>query len=65
MTRENDGTLRYMLENNIPLTKENYLSLEYLGRPPKELDTEDELDLPNELRLPEYRDDPEDEGEQS
>lgn len=37
---KNDGTIRLMLEHNIPITRENYLDLAFAGKPPKELDDE-------------------------
>ena len=35
-----DGTLKLLLEHNIPITRENYLDLAFAGRPPDELDDE-------------------------
>ena len=29
-----DGTLRLLLEHNIPITRENYLNLAFAGKPP-------------------------------
>jgi hypothetical protein len=37
--------LRFMLKENVPLTRENYLQIAYLGDPP-ELDAEQEANLP-------------------
>jgi len=41
--------IEYMKQNGIPLTRENYLRLNYLGNPPKELPAELEAELPHEL----------------
>jgi hypothetical protein len=35
-----DGTLRLLLEYNIPITRESYLELAFAGKPPDELDEE-------------------------
>jgi len=35
-----DGTLRLLLEHNIPITRESYLDLAFAGKPPDELDGE-------------------------
>jgi hypothetical protein len=42
--------VEYLKKNNVPLTRENYLQLAYLGEPPKELDAEQEAMLPEEIR---------------
>ena len=39
--------MRYL---NLPVTREDYLNLAYLGRPPKQLSAEEEADLPKEVR---------------
>jgi hypothetical protein len=41
--------LDYMKANHIPLTRANYLSLAFMGNPPKELGAEEEADMPKEL----------------
>jgi hypothetical protein len=38
-----DPTLDFMLANNLPLARANYLAVAYMGNPPKELDAEAEL----------------------
>jgi hypothetical protein len=35
-----DGTLRLLLEHNIPINRENYLDLAFAGKPSEELDEE-------------------------
>jgi hypothetical protein len=35
-----DGTLRLLLEYNIPITRENYLNLAFAGKPPQDIDGE-------------------------
>jgi len=45
-----DGVLRFMKEHNIPLTRENYLDVAYLGNPPGELSAEEEAELPEEFQ---------------
>lgn len=42
--------LEYMKKHNIPLTRENYLEVAYMGTPPVELDAEEEMALPPELQ---------------
>ena len=44
-----DPTLEFLKANNLPLTRENYLYVEYMGNPPKELDAEGEAALPAEV----------------
>jgi len=39
-----------MVRAGIPVTRENYLNLVYLGRPPEELSAEEECELPEELQ---------------
>jgi hypothetical protein len=45
-----DPILALMRELNLPVTREDYLNLAYLGRPPKQLSAEEEADLPKEIR---------------
>jgi hypothetical protein len=35
-----DGTLKLLLEHNIPITRQSYLDLAFAGKPPEELDPE-------------------------
>ena len=35
---------------HIPITRESYLKLAYMGEPPEELNAEEEMNLPPELR---------------
>jgi hypothetical protein len=47
-----DGTIRLLEEYGIPVTRENYLHLAFMGNPPPEpLDGEIEAELPEELRI--------------
>ena len=43
---EHDSTLKFLKENDLPLTKANYLAVAWLGNPPKELDAEADAELP-------------------
>jgi hypothetical protein len=47
-----DELLEYMKKNNIPLTRENYIGLNWAGDldPAKPLDAELEADLPKEIQ---------------
>jgi hypothetical protein len=50
---DTDGLLKLMRRYNIPITRENYLHLAYMGtysKPPVGLTLEDEEKLPPELR---------------
>jgi hypothetical protein len=42
--------LRYMYDHNMPLTRENFLSLAYFGNPPELLGVEEEAELPGFLQ---------------
>ena len=42
--------LALLREFNLPITREDYLTLAYLGRPPKQLSAEEEADLPKAAR---------------
>jgi hypothetical protein len=48
-----DEIVEYLKQHNIPVTRENYLDIAYMGNPPDVLDAEEEADLPEELQLPE------------
>tara|TARA_R110002050_G_scaffold9797_1_gene34521 strand:- start:5575 stop:5712 length:138 start_codon:yes stop_codon:yes gene_type:complete len=41
-----------MIKFNIPLTRENYLDLAYMGDVPDELSAEEEAELPEHFRNP-------------
>jgi hypothetical protein len=41
-----DPTLEYMIKHGIPLTRERYINLNYLGHPPKPWTAEHEGELP-------------------
>jgi hypothetical protein len=45
-----DYVLQFMVEHNIPLTRENYLDIAFMGSP-DELDAEEEFALPEMLQL--------------
>jgi hypothetical protein len=47
-----DIVLEHMKKHNIPLTRENYLALAYLGDPPDELGAEEEAEIPDEVMNP-------------
>jgi hypothetical protein len=53
--RGSNPTLEFLKVNNIPVTRANYLAVEYLGNPPEELDPEQEAALPWQARLEENR----------
>jgi hypothetical protein len=45
-----DPAVEYLDKHGVPITRENYLNVAYLGDPPKELGAEQEAALPEELR---------------
>lgn len=47
-----DGIEKMMIKFNIPLTRENYLDLAYMGDVPDELSAEEEAELPEHFRNP-------------
>ncbi len=51
-TKSGDPLLDTMRFQGIPVTRENYLMLEYMGKPPKQLHPEAEQELPEEIRGP-------------
>jgi hypothetical protein len=54
--RADDGTIRLLRKHGIPVTRENYLRLSFMGNPPEEpLDGELESELPRELQRNENR----------
>lgn len=48
-----DYVLDYMKENNVPMTRENYLSIAFMGNPPSPLSAEEEAALPEQFQVPE------------
>lgn len=42
----------YMKKHGIPLTRQNYLDIDHMGKPPAQLSPELEAELPTELQLP-------------
>lgn len=49
--------LDYMKKHNIPLTRENYLQIAYLGDPPEELGAEEEAEIPEEIQSSNHEED--------
>ena len=47
---KSDPIIELLDEYGIPVNRENYLNLAYLGDPPEELGAEEELTLPEQLR---------------
>jgi hypothetical protein len=43
-------TLAYMIENGLPLTREKWISLNYVGRPPEPWTDEHEAEVPESLQ---------------
>jgi hypothetical protein len=52
-----DVVLEKMKALGLPMTRENYLYLAYLGNPPDELGPEEEAELPEQFQLPSFRQD--------
>ncbi len=50
-----DPVEAWMVENKVPLTRENYLQVNYLGKPPQSIDPEVESGFPSWAQLPEWR----------
>jgi len=47
---QNNDTIEYMRKEETPLTRENFLNLQYLGNPPDEIDPEVESTFPEQFR---------------
>jgi hypothetical protein len=45
-----DPILALMRHLDLPITRQDYLNVAYLGHPPEELSVEEEADLPKEVR---------------
>jgi len=45
-----DSVLRFMKQHDVPVTRENYLDVAYLGNPPEELSAEEQAELPEEFQ---------------
>lgn len=43
-----DNGVAWLKKNNLPLTRKNWLELNYLGNPPAELGPEEEAEIPTE-----------------
>jgi hypothetical protein len=48
---DNDPVVRLMREAGIPITREEYTYIAYMGQPPEEWTAELEAELPEELQL--------------
>ena len=48
--RKSSPVLDYMVEHNMPLTREKFLELAYFGNPPELLGPEEEAELPSFLQ---------------
>ena len=46
-----DPILALMRYHNLPITRQDYLNVAYLGHPPEELSAEEEADLPKEVQV--------------
>jgi len=46
----NNSVVQLLKKYGIPVTRENYLDLVYLGEPPETLTAEEELEMPEALR---------------
>jgi hypothetical protein len=44
-----DMVLRLMIEKGVPLTRDNYLQIAYMGNPPEEIGGEIEASIPKEI----------------
>ncbi len=47
---EDDPLVQIMKDHGIPITRENYLDLAYMGEAPEQLGAEQEADLPPSLQ---------------
>lgn len=45
-----DIILDFMKEKKVPITRDNYLAIAYMGNPPEELSAEEEAELPEGLQ---------------
>jgi hypothetical protein len=45
-----DSTLEFMKKHGIPMTREDYLDVLFMGTPPEHLDAEEEMELPKQFR---------------
>lgn len=50
-----DPVLDWMQKNQIPVTRQSYLNLAYMGKPPEGLSVEEEANLPREVRRSQLR----------
>lgn len=48
--QSDDPLVKMMRKLRIPITRDNYLDLAYFGDKPKELDAEQEAELPQQLQ---------------
>lgn len=45
-----DAVVEYMKQKNIPLTRDRYLNLAYMGEVPEPLSAEEEAQIPEEIK---------------
>lgn len=48
-----DIVLNYMKKYGLPLTREKYLEMAYLGKPPTQLSAEEEAEIPEQFQFEE------------
>lgn len=48
----NSPLMDYMKSKGVPATRQNYLSINHMGKPPAQLSPELEAEMPQELQLP-------------
>jgi hypothetical protein len=48
--RQDDATLNWMMNNNVPLTRDKYIFHAYAGQPPKNWGAGHEAELPEPLQ---------------
>jgi hypothetical protein len=46
-----DSVIEFMKKHGIPMTRENYLDVAYMGTPPEVLDAEEEMNLPEQFQI--------------
>jgi hypothetical protein len=46
-----DTVLEFMTKHSIPMTREDYLDVAYMGTPPEVLDAEEEMNLPEQFQI--------------
>jgi hypothetical protein len=46
------GTLRHMIQDGLPLTREKWISMNYMGQPPEPWTAEHEAEVPEPFQNP-------------